>query len=151
MTDLQHFSAIQFEHGRNPSQEDLKALSDSHTLLLNIFRFSPGLLLNVVPLLETNLKAADEVPLRQLSTRTLGRMFGERPVVGTGRADLAKAYPSAWRAWLGRKVDKALSVRLSWVESTRGILCNHPELRRELEGELSISLERDKLTSRGVD
>jgi sister-chromatid-cohesion protein PDS5 len=61
-------------------------------------------------------------------------MFGERPVVGTGRADLAKAYPSAWRAWIGRKVDKALSVRLAWVESTRGILCNHPELRRELEG-----------------
>jgi sister-chromatid-cohesion protein PDS5 len=133
----QHFSAIQLEHGRNPNTDDLKALADSHTLLLNIFRFSPGLLLKVVPLLEANLKAADEIPLRQLSTRTLGRMFGERPVVGTGRADLAKAYPSAWRAWLGRKVDKALVVRLAWVESTRGILCNHPELRRELEGMFS--------------
>jgi sister-chromatid-cohesion protein PDS5 len=77
-------------------------------------------------------------------------MFGERPVVGTGRADLAKAYPSAWRSWLGRKVDKALSVRLAWVESTRGILCNHPELRRELEGELSTS-RSVKLMSRRTD
>lgn len=78
-------------------------------------------------------------------------MFGERPVVGTGRADLAKAYPSAWRSWLGRKVDKALSVRLAWVESTRGILCNHPELRRELEGELMSSIGRDKLMSSGIE
>lgn len=130
-----HFSGIQLAHGRNPSTDDLRALADSHVLLINIFRSSPGLLLTVVPLLEQNLKAADEIPLRQLSTRTLGRMFGERPIVGTGRADLAKAYPSAWRAWLGRKVDKALNVRLAWVESTRGILCNHPELRTELESE----------------
>jgi sister-chromatid-cohesion protein PDS5 len=141
LADKQHFSAIQLEHGRNPNHDDLKALTDSHTLLLNMFRFSPGLLIIVVPLLEANLKAADEVPLRALSTRSLGKMFGERPVVGTGRADLAKAYPSAWRAWLGRKVDKHITVRLAWVESTRGILCNHPELRRELEG---VSANRSK-------
>ncbi|ORY30387.1 armadillo-type protein [Naematelia encephala] len=131
-----HFAEIQVKHGRDPSPQDLKALVESHSLLLTIYRNCPGLLLNVVPLLEENLKAADEIPLRQLSTRTLGRMFGERPTVGTGTADVAKAYPSAWRAWLGRKVDKALAVRLAWVESSRSILTNHPELRKELEEDL---------------
>lgn len=88
----------------------------------------------VIPVLEENLRAADEPFLRELSTKTLGTMFGERPVVGTGRADLAKAYPSTWRAWLGRKVDKTLGVRLAWVACARGILVSHPELRRDLEG-----------------
>ena len=84
-------------------------------------------------MLEENLKAADEVNLRQLTTKTLGTMFGERPIVGTGVAELAKAYPSTWRAWLGRKVDKAIVVRLAWVEASRGILVNHPELYKSLE------------------
>ena len=91
--------------------------------------------MNVVPVLEENLKAADEIPLRQLSTRTLGRMFGERPVVGGGTADLARAYPATWRAWTGRRLDKATPVRLAWVEASKGILTNHPEIRKELESE----------------
>ncbi|KAL7420002.1 Sister chromatid cohesion protein pds5 [Cryptotrichosporon argae] len=131
-----HVSEIQIERGRDPSQEDLKALSESHALLLSFFRYAPGLLLNVVPLLEENLRAADEVPLRQLSTKTLGAMFGERPVVSSGMFDVARSYPSTWRAWLGRKVDKALPVRLAWVEAAKGILTNHPEIRQELENEL---------------
>ena len=131
----QHFSEIQLKHGRSPSQEDFKILTTSHKLLLTIYRNAPGLLLNVVPVLEENLRAADEIPLRQLSTKTLGKMFGERPVVGAGTADLARAYPSAWRAWLGRRLDKATAVRLSWVESSRIVLANHPELRQELERE----------------
>lgn len=129
---------IQLKHGKDPDQADLKVLTESHALLLTMYRHCPGLLLSVVPLLEENLRAADEVPLRQLSTRTLGTMFGERPVVGTGVADIATAYPSAWRAWLGRKVDKALPVRLAWVEASKGILVNHPELRKELESESEV-------------
>ena len=93
--------------------------------------------MSVMPLLEENLRVADEVPLRQLSTRTLGTIFGERPVVGGLVADMAKAFPGAWRAWLGRKVDKALQVRLAWVETSQGILQNHPEIRKEMEGKAS--------------
>ena len=143
----QHFSEIQIAHGRSTATADPKVLSDSHDLLLSMYRYSPALLLNVVPLLEENLKAADEAGLRQLSTKTLGTMFGERPAVGTSVADLAKAYPSTWRAWLGRKVDKAVIVRLAWVEASRGILVNHPELHKALEGEshVSVSLIDDAL------
>ncbi|RXK35355.1 hypothetical protein M231_07377 [Tremella mesenterica] len=128
-----HFAEIQTSHGRNPDSNDLKILTESHILLLNIYSHCPALLLNVIPLLEENLKVADEIPLRQLSTKTLGTMFGERPVVGAGVADVAKAYPAAWRAWLGRRVDKALVVRLAWVEAARGVLAKNPELRKEME------------------
>lgn len=80
--------------------------------------------------MEENLKAADEVPLRQLSTHTLGHLFAQR----AGSDDPAKRYPSTWRAWLLKKTDKAVQVRLSWVETTQQILVAHPEVRRELEG-----------------
>ncbi|WWD21518.1 hypothetical protein CI109_106004 [Kwoniella shandongensis] len=132
-----HFSEIQLAHGRDPSTNDFKILTESHELLLTINRFCPDLLLNVVPLLEENLKAADEIPLRQLSVKTLGAMFSHRP----GTEDPAKKYPSAWRAWIGRKLDKALPVRLAWVEGAKGILSNHPELRRELESHLVDRME----------
>ncbi|RSH92189.1 hypothetical protein EHS25_008604 [Saitozyma podzolica] len=131
-----HFSDIQLAHGKNPSPADFKTLSDSHAVMLAMYRNCPGLLVSLVPLLEENLRAADEVPLRQLSTKTLGTMFGERPMVGSDVADLAKAFPGAWRSWLGRRVDKALPVRLSWVEASKGILDGHPELRAETEAAL---------------
>ena len=116
-----------------------------------MYKHCPGLLIGFIAQLEENLRAADEVPLRQLSTRTLGTMFGLRPVVGGRAADLADAYPGTWRAWLGRKVDKALPVRLAWVESARGILAGQPDLRKEMEGELlctrKTSVEAEELTS----
>jgi sister-chromatid-cohesion protein PDS5 len=93
--------------------------------------------LNIIPVLEENLRVAEEIPLRQLTTATLGKMFGERPVVGTGVADIVRAFPSTWRAWLGRKVDKVIGVRLAWVEAAKGILINHPELRNDLESRLN--------------
>jgi sister-chromatid-cohesion protein PDS5 len=98
-----------------------------------MYRHCPDLLLRVIPLLEENLKAVDEVPLRQMSTRTLGAMFGARQMT-SGATSLARAYPSTWRAWCGRRVDKALPVRLAWVESARDILVNHQELRKEVQG-----------------
>ncbi|WRT64749.1 uncharacterized protein IL334_001683 [Kwoniella shivajii] len=127
-----HFSDIQATHGRDPTPNDLKILSESHDLLLAIYRVCPDLLLNVVPLLEENLKVADEVTIRQLSVKTLGQLFSQHP----GAEHPARKYPSAWSAWLGRRVDKALPVRLAWVESTKDVLVNHPEVRKELQANL---------------
>nr|XP_018265446.1 uncharacterized protein I303_01812 [Kwoniella dejecticola CBS 10117]OBR87604.1 hypothetical protein I303_01812 [Kwoniella dejecticola CBS 10117] len=127
-----HFSEIQVEHGRDPSANDIKKLTESHDLLLTIYKFCPDLLLNVVPLLEENLKVSDELTIRQLSVRTLGALFSQR----IGTEDPSKKYPSTWRAWLGRRVDKAFAVRLTWVEGTKGLLINHPEVRLELQAEL---------------
>lgn len=104
--------------------------------MITMYRYCPNLLINVVPLLEENLKAVDEVPMRQLSTKTLGTMFGMRPVVSGGVADLAKSAAATWRSWVGRKVDKALPVRLAWVQAAGAILANQPDLRGQMESEL---------------
>ncbi|BEI99615.1 hypothetical protein CcaverHIS631_0406580 [Cutaneotrichosporon cavernicola] len=137
---LAHFSDIQMTHGRDPSPTDLQTLKESHELVLTMFRNAPSLLVNVIPVLEENLRAVEEVPLRQLSTETLGTMFGERPIIGKGVESfvvlIAKAYPATWRAWLGRKVDKALAVRLAWVQATGKIIANQPDLRGEVEADL---------------
>ncbi|GMK53875.1 hypothetical protein CspeluHIS016_0104610 [Cutaneotrichosporon spelunceum] len=137
---LAHFSDIQMTHGRDPSPADLQTLKESHELVLTMFRNAPSLLVNIIPVLEENLRAVEEVPLRQLSTETLGTMFGERPIIGKGVESyvvlLAKAYPATWRAWLGRKVDKALAVRLAWVQATGKIIANQPDLRSEVEADL---------------
>ncbi len=136
---LAHFSDVQMNHGRDPSQTDLQILKESHELILTMFRNAPNLLVNVIPVLEENLRAVEEVPLRQLSTETLGIMFGERPIIGKGAESgvvmIAKSYPATWRSWLGRKVDKALPVRLAWVQATGQIIANQPDLRKEVEGE----------------
>lgn len=109
-------------------------MADSHALMLTIWRYSPNVLLLVIPQLEENLRAADQAEIRNLTTRTLASMFGYRPRVGMTVAELAKAYPNTWKSWLGRKVDKSVQVRLTWVESSLEILANVPDLRKDLEG-----------------
>lgn len=113
----------------------MKAITDSHALLLTIWNFSPNLLPMVIPTLEENLRVADQVEMRNLTTRTLARMFGCRPRVGMTVAELAKAYPATWKAWLGRQLDKSVQVRLTWAESSIEILANVPDLRSQMEGE----------------
>jgi sister-chromatid-cohesion protein PDS5 len=132
-----HFSEIQHSHGRSgeATTSDFDILADSHKLMITMYRYCPNLLINVVPLLEENLKVADEVQLRQLSTKTLGTIFGMRPAVNGGVADLAKTATAAWRSWVGRKVDRALPVRLAWVEAAGAILANQPDLRGQMESE----------------
>lgn len=131
----QTFSDIQLQHGRDPSSSDLEELTQSHEVILTMFRNAPNILLNLIPLLEETLRAADETPLRKLTTQTLGAMFGERPVVHGGVVEIARRYPSTWNSWVGRRVDKDISVRLAWIEATGNIITNQPDLRKEVECE----------------
>ena len=131
----QHFSEIQLRHGRDPTDEDLRELQKSHRMIVAMFRNTPDLLENTIPTLEENLRAVDEEPLRRLSTETLGEMLGVR--LTAGGMDLSKIFPSVWRSWLGRRVDKSVEVRISWVKASKDILVHHPELRHEMQGESS--------------
>lgn len=66
-----------------------------------------------------------------MATETLGAMIGEK--IGAG--DLARKYPSTWKAWLGRSKDKVVAVRIAMVESLKKIWTEHPELGAEIESE----------------
>lgn len=58
-------------------------------------------------------------------------MFGDK-----GGAELVKKYPTTWNVWQHRNMDKAASVRLKFVEATKGLLVNLFEQREELESTL---------------
>ncbi len=83
----------------------------------------------VIPQLEEELKL-DRLQLRTLSTQTLGEMFGDPQ----GGLDLSRKHHAVWSSWLQRRNDKAVPVRLAFVEATKSIFEYHADLRSETEG-----------------
>nr|WJN24945.1 cohesin maintenance factor [Sporisorium sorghi] len=129
----QYFNEVLISATQEDDQDErLESLQTAHSLIVQINRVVPSLLLNVIPQLEEELRAED-VQLRVLATKVLGQMFGEKPSTGVAESsDLARRYVGTWRAWLGRANDKSSSLRVVWVESTKPILIHHPELRHDL-------------------
>ncbi|KAK4699468.1 sister chromatid cohesion protein PDS5, partial [Phenoliferia sp. Uapishka_3] len=107
----------------------------AHSLIKQINRSVPTLLLNVIPQLEEEL-GADKPAYRKLAAETLGAMSGEK----AGQGDLALKYPTAWRGFLGRSKDKVSSVRMAVVESLPKIWTEHPELASDIEAVMTTLL-----------
>ena len=57
-------------------------------------------------------------------------MFGEK----IGQGDLASKYPGTWRAWLNRRLDKLVVVRIALAESLKKVWAEHAELGADIEG-----------------
>ncbi|EPQ30988.1 uncharacterized protein PFL1_01177 [Pseudozyma flocculosa PF-1] len=128
----QYFTEVIVSASREDDQDErMEALQTAHSLIMQINRSVPTLLLNVIPQLEEELKAED-AQLRILATKVLGQMFAERPSSTGAGGDLAQKYSATWKAWLGRANDKSATLRTVWVEATRNLLINHPELRGDL-------------------
>ncbi|TKY89877.1 hypothetical protein EX895_001174 [Sporisorium graminicola] len=129
----QYFNEVMISATQEDDQDErLESLQSAHSLIVQINRVVPSLLLNVIPQLEEELRAED-VQLRVLATKVLGQMFSEKPSsTAAESSDLARRYVGTWRAWLGRANDKSSSLRVVWAESTRPILVHHPELRHDL-------------------
>ncbi|TPX56174.1 hypothetical protein PhCBS80983_g04722 [Powellomyces hirtus] len=123
----QHFTDAIMAAGRGFAEDhEEEEWRDAHKLILEINRAAPAVLLNVIPLLDEELKLED-VNVRTLATNVLGEMFSVQSSV------LAKKYPQVWKSWLGRRVDKHSSVRLAWLGWCLPLIRNHPELALELE------------------
>lgn len=112
-------------------------LTRTYTLIMEINRTVPALLLNVVPQMEGELTSEDQ-SLRLMVTRVLGQMFGERrtntgtSTEGMTEGAFARTYPSVWKAWIKRANDRSYHVRIVWLESAQGILRYHPSLVSEV-------------------
>ncbi|KAI9100571.1 armadillo-type protein [Phlyctochytrium arcticum] len=109
---------------------DENEFEEAHQLILEIYRAAPDVLLSVIPQLEEELKIDDQ-RVRIIALNTLGDMFSDPG------SKLALAYPSVWKSWLGRRVDKLPAVRLEWIENCYPFFVNHPELSREVESGLA--------------
>ncbi|KAJ3163478.1 hypothetical protein HDU86_000057 [Geranomyces michiganensis] len=127
----QHFSDAIMAAGRGFEEdgEDEEIWRDAHTLILEINRAAPAVLLNVIPLLDEELQIED-VKVRTLATNTLGEMFSAQG------SELGRKYPQTWKSWLGRRADKSNAVRIAWVDWGLPLLKNHPELAPELNVDL---------------
>jgi sister-chromatid-cohesion protein PDS5 len=62
-----------------------------------------------------------------------------------GGMDLVRKYPSTWTAWLNRKADVAVAVRLKCVEATPGLITNLPEYRETVAGAFQQTLTESTL------
>lgn len=126
----QYFTDVIVEHSAN---EEYEEIATAHELIKHLNRSCPSLLHNVVPQLEEELRAED-IQLRVLSAQVLAEMFAEK-----GGKSLMTKYPSTWEFWLGRRNDKDTLVRVTWVEATRGLIINLPDMRQAIEGNPSAA------------
>lgn len=137
----QHFQELQIEHASDPTEEDLKALAKSQKIMVTLFRFCPDVLLNAISLLEENLRGED-LDLRVMSTKTVGEMFGSKggPSILSGAGGTTTLYRTTWQAWLSRRADKAVGVRLAWLQGAAKVLVFHQESRKEICAAVSEKL-----------
>ncbi|KZV76642.1 hypothetical protein PENSPDRAFT_598127 [Peniophora sp. CONT] len=134
------------------SDSDLAEAAKAHELVAKLHAAAPALLHNVIPQIELELGAGD-AGLRAMATQALSTMYAARPTSsGSGSgSQLARQYPSTWTAWLGRRNDRAVPVRLALVEGLKGALAGVPEKRAEIEeGMKSKLLDPDERVRKAV-
>ncbi|GHJ87283.1 hypothetical protein NliqN6_3685 [Naganishia liquefaciens] len=129
-----HIVGIYNDHARPQDDEDLSELVKANELIIVLFEHCPRVLLQVFPQLEETLQH-DSVQIRILGTDTLSTIFGlaGKYNFSVGSSGSHVIYRSTWEAWLRRRTDKAVAVRIAWVKGAKAPLTNHPELRKELE------------------
>ena len=125
----QYFGDLLTSNQSDDDEEtDRDTMRTSHDLIKRLFRSCPGVLHSVIPILETELRS-DGLDSRLLATQTLGEMYADK-----GGQDLVRKHPSTWMAWVNRKADVAVAVRLKCVEATPALITSLPECREALAG-----------------
>ncbi|RIB07171.1 armadillo-type protein, partial [Gigaspora rosea] len=122
----QYFTDVIVAAGKTGTPtEELSDFKTAHDLIKELNRSAPGLLLNVIPQLEEELKL-DDLNLRMLATQVLGEMFSEKD------STLASRYDNVWKMWLLRRNDKIAEIRCAWTEYCLPLYINHHELAKQV-------------------
>ena len=138
---LQKHVARYFATALHESQYDdaddtdaMEALEQLHAQIVRVAEAVPSLLTSVVPQLEAEL-GVDDDHVRHLATRVLGTLFALAS--GVESDSFIHLYPSAWKAWLGRTVDKRVAIRTDWIQSAVRVLCAHESVAPALSPSLA--------------
>ncbi|KAF5318692.1 hypothetical protein D9619_010650 [Psilocybe cf. subviscida] len=123
----QYFGDLITSTAEEVEDEDLDTMRTSHELVKRLHRSCPAVLHSVIPILETELRA-DGLNPRLLATQTLGEMYADK-----GGPDLVRKYPTTWAAWINRKADISVAVRLKCVEATPPLITNIPDARDAIQ------------------
>ncbi|GAA5899792.1 sister chromatid cohesion factor PDS5 [Sporobolomyces salmoneus] len=110
-----------------------QALVAAHEMIENLNRHVPSLLLNVIPLLSSELTSTASPKYRRLATTCLGDMFANQ----RGAGDLAASFPLVWKEWTKRMFDVTPTVRIAVAGCLRKIWVRHAELGSDIEAVLN--------------
>lgn len=99
----------------NDLQEKWTEFKEIHTMLIDIHKTVPGLLLTVVPQLVEELGVEDPA-VRQIACLTLGDMFNS--------GNFITLYRQVFEEWLERRKDSNVDVRISWLEFACRLISN---------------------------
>lgn len=117
-----YFAAAMHAYDYDDTDPDaMDALEQLHAQIVRVAEAVPSLLTSVVPQLEAEL-GVDDDRVRHLATRVLGALFA---MASDSNDSFLHLYPSAWKAWLGRTVDKRASIRQDWIQCAIRVLCAH--------------------------
>lgn len=111
-------------------EKDFAEIKKTHRLIKRLHTACPKLLESVIPQLEEEMRA-QEVQIRIIVTDIFGEMLTDK-----GGVDLVKNFPTTWNVWLARKNDRAVPVRVKFVEACRKLLTSPVhEIDVAIEGE----------------
>ncbi|RUS17197.1 armadillo-type protein [Endogone sp. FLAS-F59071] len=140
----QYFTDVIVAAGKSTTPtDDINDFRAAHDLVKELNKVVPGLLLNVIPQLEEELKL-DDNSLRTLATQTLGDMFSEQD------STLMARYPSTWKAWLSRRNDKSPTIRTTWLEFCGQLYKNHPSVAKDINDSLMAKCQDPEEKVRAV-
>jgi sister-chromatid-cohesion protein PDS5 len=133
---IQYFSDILLSVSNASGTEELEELKKAHELIIKVNAVVPDLLLNVLPLVQEEMKL-DQANVRQMATETMGKLFAHPDT------NVSEKYPSIWKTWLGRRDDKLAQLRVKWLEMCVDVYKNHVDLATDIIGKLRY-FENDK-------
>ncbi|ORY83920.1 hypothetical protein BCR37DRAFT_378936 [Protomyces lactucae-debilis] len=127
----QHFTEVICEAAKRENDADnkIESLHRVHDLVLELFRFAPTTLQNVIPQLESELNV-ENTECRIVATATINAMLSSL----NGMLVLTQ-YPSTFKSWTSRRNDKSAQVRTTWVKGVGQILHSAPGASRITEVE----------------
>jgi sister-chromatid-cohesion protein PDS5 len=102
-----------------------------YSLVYEVHKISPGLLLRVLPNVCTQLQA-EELDIRHKAVKLLGSLFS------SPHAEYGVEFSRNFRDFLGRFVDVSTVIREAMVETGALIMKGKPELRKLTEGMLIV-------------
>ncbi|KAI8878089.1 hypothetical protein K501DRAFT_229043, partial [Backusella circina FSU 941] len=130
----QYFSDVIMAISRSDSsEEEIEELKRSHELIRKVYSALPELLLNVLPQLQEEM-SVDEDTIREVAIETIGQMLAD------SQSNLVEQYPSLWKAWLDRRHDKNLRLRLRWLDLVEEVSRRHPDLISQINDCLKSKL-----------
>ncbi|KAE8234699.1 hypothetical protein CF326_g258 [Tilletia indica] len=119
------------------TDEQQKQFQAAHTLIIELNRAVPALLMSVLPQFDEELRA-ENVQVRQMAVGTIGRILSEK---NENAREFPKKWPVVWRSFLQRATDKVPALRTSWLEAVRGPLIRHNSLKDDITDAMNSRFE----------